>query len=148
MLKFIAGGMLVVGGYALGNSIKKIYEDRICVLERFLDFLIYCESEITFYKNEFSIIIKNFKKEENKYDKYIFNGKTSFIFTKKNKIVIDKFFTDIGKFDMETQMKKITDIKNIIIKAINQANNDLLLKGNTYKKLSPIIALGIFILLL
>lgn len=148
MIKYILGGILVAFGFISGITVRTIYQDRIGLLTRFLRFIQFCESEVNYYKTEFNTIIAKFRQNNNKYDAYIFDKKPSFLLKNENKKLIDDFINDVGKYDEETQKNKFCEARNQIECALKEANVDLEKKGKTFKKLAPIIAFGLFILLL
>lgn len=135
-------------GCISGITVRTIYQDRIALLTRFLRFVQYCESEVNYYKTEFNEIVVKFRQNNNKYDAYIFDKKSSFLLKNENKKFIEEFFNDFGKYDEETQKNKFYEARNRIEYALKEANLDLEKKGKTFKKLAPIIALGLFILLM
>jgi hypothetical protein len=148
-VKFIAGALIVVAGVLLGNSINAVYAERISVLERFHEFLIFCESEIGYYRTEFATIIDKFTQNENKYDKYIFDEKYNGLYmTKETKSLIAGFIGEIGKLDSDTQKGFFANTEHKLLSALEKAKKDKEIKGKTWKKLAPIAAIGIFILLL
>ena len=104
MIKYIGGALFVAAGWLLGNSLYSVYEDRIYILERFRDFILYCESEITFYKTEMDIIIDKFRDRTNKFDEIIFNEKNKNIaVSSETSKLIKNFFCRIRTLDSESQ---------------------------------------------
>ena len=149
MIKYIGGALFVSAGWLLGNSLYSVYEDRINILERFRDFILYCESEITFYKTEMDIIIDKFRDRTNKFDEIIFNEKNKNIaVSSETSKLIKNFFCRIRTLDSESQKGYFSEIQIEVNSLIEKATKDLNVKGKMLKRLTPIAAIGIFILTL
>ena len=149
MIKYIGGALFVAAGWLLGNSLYSVYEDRIYILERFRDFILYCESEITFYKTEMDIIIDKFRDRTNKLDEIIFNEKNKNIaVSSETSKLIKNFFCRIRTLDSESQKGYFSEIQIEVNSLIEKATKELNLKGKMLKRLTPIAAIGIFILTL
>lgn len=149
MIKYIGGALFVAAGWLLGNSLYSVYEDRIYILERFRDFILYCESEITFYKTEMDIIIDKFRDRTNKFDEIIFNEKNKNIaVSSETSKLIKNFFCRIRTLDSESQKGYFSEIQIEVNSLIEKATKDLNVKGKMLKRLTPIAAIGIFILTL
>lgn len=149
MIKYIGGALFVAAGWLLGNSLYSVYEDRIYILERFRDFILYCESEITFYKTEMDIIIDKFRDRTNKFDEIIFNEKNKNIaVSSETSKLIKNFFCRIRTLDSESQKGYFSEIQIEVNSLIEKATKELNLKGKMLKRLTPIAAIGIFILTL
>ena len=149
MIKYIGGALLIVLGWIVGQSIFFIYKDRVSLLERFSRFVSFTESEISFFRTELSTIIDKFKEKDNRYDEMIFTeNKKSFV---KNKMItetINGFFDQMTRLDAENQKYFFSETKNNISQWLEKGKKDVEIKGQMAKKLLPILALGIFILLL
>ena len=149
MIKYIGGALLIVLGWIVGQSIFFIYKDRVSLLERFSRFVSFTESEISFFRTELSTIIDKFKEKDNRYDEMIFTeNKKSFV---KNKMItetINGFFDQMTRLDAENQKYFFSETKNNILQWLEKGKRDVEIKGQMAKKLLPILALGIFILLL
>lgn len=149
MIKYIGGALFVAAGWLLGNSLYSVYEDRIYILERFRDFILYCESEITFYKTEMDIIIDKFRDRTNKFDEIIFNEKNKNIaVSSETSKLIKNFFCRIRTLDSESQKGYFSEIQIEVNSLIEKATKELNIKGKMLKRLTPIAAIGIFILTL
>lgn len=149
IFKFIGGALIISAGIALGNSCNTVYCERLNVLERFHCFVIFCESEIKYYRTEFGFIVKKFTENtQQKADDIIFNSKTSINVSAECRKLIDGFFRDIPTLDSETQQYFFDKTKTEITQAITRAKSDVTKKGKMLKKLLPIISVGIFILFL
>lgn len=149
MIKYIGGALFVSAGWLLGNSLYSVYEDRIYILERFRDFILYCESEITFYKTEMDIIIDKFRDRTNKFDEIIFNEKNKNIaVSSETSKLIKNFFCRIRTLDSESQKGYFSEIQIEVNSLIEKATKELNVKGKMLKRLTPIAAIGIFILTL
>ena len=149
IIKLIGAAIIISAGIVLGNTLHNIYVERIKILERFMSFVIFCESEIEYYKSEMNDIIEKFRDIKFKYDDYIFNkNKKSFFITDENKKNIDIFFIDILTLDSNTQKYFFSKTKNEFTVALDKAQKDLALKGKMFKKLIPIATVGIVILIL
>ncbi len=149
MIKYIGGALFVAAGWLLGNSLYSVYEDRIYILERFRDFILYCESEITFYKTEMDIIIDKFRDRTNKLDEIIFNEKNKNIaVSSETSKLIKNFFCRIRTLDSESQKGYFSEIQIEVNSLIEKATKELNVKGKMLKRLTPIAAIGIFILTL
>lgn len=149
MIKYIGGALFVAAGWLLGNSLYSVYEDRINILERFRDFILYCESEITFYKTEMDIIIDKFRDRTNKFDEIIFNEKNKNIaVSSETSKLIKNFFCRIRTLDSESQKGYFSEIQIEVNSLIEKATKELNVKGKMLKRLTPIAAIGIFILTL
>lgn len=149
MIKYIGGALFVAAGWLLGNSLYSVYEDRINILERFRDFILYCESEITFYKTEMDIIIDKFRDRTNKFDEIIFNEKNKNIaVSSETSKLIKNFFCRIRTLDSESQKGYFSEIQIEVNSLIEKATKELNIKGKMLKRLTPIAAIGIFILTL
>lgn len=149
MIKYIGGALFVAAGWLLGNSLYSVYEDRIYILERFRDFILYCESEITFYKTEMDIIIDKFRDRTNKFDEIIFNEKNKNIaVSSETSKLIKNFFCRIRTLDSESQKGYFSEIQIEVNSLIEKATKELNVKGKMLKRLTPIAAIGIFILTL
>ena len=149
MIKYIGGALFVAAGWLLGISLYSVYEDRINILERFRDFILYCESEITFYKTEMDIIIDKFRDRTNKFDEIIFNEKNKNIaVSSETSKLIKNFFCRIRTLDSESQKGYFSEIQIEVNSLIEKATKELNLKGKMLKRLTPIAAIGIFILTL
>lgn len=149
MIKYIGGALFVAAGWLLGNSLYSVYEDRIYILGRFRDFILYCESEITFYKTEMDIIIDKFRDRTNKFDEIIFNEKNKNIaVSSETSKLIKNFFCRIRTLDSESQKGYFSEIQIEVNSLIEKATKELNVKGKMLKRLTPIAAIGIFILTL
>ena len=149
MIKYIGGALIVACGWLIGRSLYSIYSDRKKIIERIESFVLFCESEIVYGKTEFLQIIDKFKQNENKFDKYIFRTENnSFYLTKETKDFLQDFTEKITSLDFETQKKYFVEAKQKIKNLEEKAEKDVLLKGRIFKRLLPVIAIGIFILLL
>ena len=149
MIKYIGGALFVAAGWLLGNSLYSVYEDRIYILERFRYFILYCESEITFYKTEMDIIIDKFRDRTNKFDEIIFNEKNKNIaVSSETSKLIKNFFCRIRTLDSESQKGYFSEIQIEVNSLIEKATKELNVKGKMLKRLTPIAAIGIFILTL
>lgn len=148
ILKFIGGALIISAGIVLGNSCNAVYCERLNVLERFHSFVIFCESEINYYRTELGTIIEKFKANGQKTDDIIFNNKTSINISPECRKLIDGFFRDIPTLDSDTQQYFFNKTKTETTQAIIRAKSDIINKGKMLKKLLPIISIGIFILFL
>ena len=149
IIKLIGAATIISVGIVIGNSLYYIFSERIKILERFMSFVIFCESEIEYYKTEMNDIIEKFINNQSKYDDLIFKkDKKTFYITNDNKKIIDLFFTDILTLDSDTQKYFFSKTKNDLTIALNNAKNDLTVKGKMFKKLIPIASIGIVILIL
>ena len=149
MIKYIGGALLIAVGWIMGQSINGIYKERVKVIERFRNFVAFCESEISFFKTEMCSVIDKFREEGNKYDDLIFDpDKKSFLRSKGTTKAISDFFSQITLLDAENQKYFFADTKNKIQQILETGQKDVELKGQMAKKLLPILAIGIFILTL
>lgn len=149
MLKYIGGALFVAAGWLLGNSIQAVYSDRVGLLERFRDFVRYCESEINYYKTTMSDIVDKFTDKNNKFDAIIFAvDNKSLLETKETSEMIRGYFNGVKTLDSESQKGFFAETLLKTDRAIENAKRDLAIKGKMLKKLAPIAAIGIFILTL
>ena len=149
MLKYIGGAMFVAAGWLLGNSIQAVYSDSVGLLERFRDFVRYCESEISYYKTAMSDIIDKFTDKNNKYDAIIFAAESkSLLMTKETSEMIKGFFNGVRTLDSDSQKCFFAEILLRTDRATENAKRDLAIKGKMLKRLAPVAAIGIFILTL
>ena len=148
MIKYIAGACIISAGVIVGNSINLIYKDRICVLKRFYDFVMFCENEINFYKTEMCTIIEKFRENSHKFDKIIFEKENTFLIKGENALMIKNFFRQITELDSDSQKYYFSDIKTKTKRLIEEAEKDANVNGKMFKRLTPILALGITVLTL
>ena len=140
---------MIACGWLIGNSLSSIYRERQNLLERFNTFLLFCESEITYEKEELSTIIDKFLQEKNKFDSYIFNRNYIGIYMEKpTRTFINTFLDKISILDSETQKKYFAEAKNQISIMETNALKKVNTQGKMMKKLIPVIAIGLFILTL
>lgn len=149
IIKYIGGAVLVAIGWITGESICLIFKQRSATLERFKSFVLFCENEVTFFKTEMNMIIDKFREEKNKYDELLFDtNNKDFIITKELRVFINDFFSQVVRLDTENQKYYFAEVKRRIETFQNKARSEEKIKGQTLKKLLPILALGIFILTL
>lgn len=149
MLKYLGGALFVAAGWLLGNSIQSVYSDRIALLERFRDFVRYCESEINYYKTAMDDIIDKFTDKNNKYDAILFDSyNKNLLVSKETAETIKGYFIGIKTLDSESQKGFFSETLMKTDRLIENAKRDLNVKGKMLKKLAPIAAIGIFILTL
>ena len=150
MIKYIGGALLVATGWLLGKSLCSVYSDRIVVLERFYEFVTYCESEINYYKTDMDAIIEKIRTvSPSKYDKILFenDAKKTFI-PKECQLVITTFPEKVRSMDSESLRGFLKETQNEVTRQKEKAKRDYEIKGKMMKKLLPIAAVGIFILTL
>ncbi len=150
MVKYIGGALLVATGWLLGNSLCSVYADRIHILDRFHEFVLFCESEINYYKSDMDVIIEKFRKNSpSKYDEYIFSDSLKKRFTFNARFAVVHNFTEkVRSMDSDSLRGFLAETINEITKQKEKATLDYEVKGKMLKKLLPIAAVGIFILTL
>lgn len=150
MIKYIGGALLVATGWLLGNAVCSVYSDRIQVLDRFREFVLFCESEINYYKTDMNAIIEKFiAASQSKYDENIFSDKFAKKFISKDCLCLMQSFPEkVRTLDSESLRGYIKQTLGEISFQKEKAVKNYEIKGKMIKKLLPIAAVGIFILTL
>lgn len=144
----------------IGYEIKRKYIEQKNILLFFKSFIEYLKLNITIYKSNVDEIINNYKiMQNNKNAKYvnlflkndnlkanIIKNINNYFSDKDIKILIETYFFNLGKEDIDGESKKA----EVILKAINDSlakiNKEIKTKGDLYFKL--MLTLGVVMVVL
>jgi hypothetical protein len=144
----------------LGFEIKRKYVEQKQILLFLKTFIEYLKLNITLYKSDISEIINNYIiMQNNKNAKYVNlflknNNLTQIniknirnnILCKDLKFIIESYFFNLGKENIDGENKKAELVINILNEKINKSNEEIKLKGDLSFKI--ILSLGIVLVII
>lgn len=144
----------------LGFEIKRKYVEQKQMLLFLKTFIEYLKLNITLYKSDISEIINNYIiMQNNKNAKYVNlflknNNLTQInikniknnILCKDLKFIVESYFFNLGKENIDGENKKAELVINILNEKINKSNEEIKLKGDLSFKI--ILSLGIVLVII
>ena len=144
----------------LGFEVKRKYVEQKQILLFLKTFIEYLKLNITLYKSDISEIINNYIiMQNNKNAKYVNlflknNNLTQIniknirnnVLCKDLKFIIESYFLNLGKENIDGENKKAELVINILNEKINKSNEEIKLKGDLSFKI--ILSLGIVLVVI
>ena len=152
--------LIVIIFGVLGFEIKRKYVEQKQILLFLKTFIEYLKLNITLYKSDISEIINNYIiMQNNKNAKYVNlflknNNLTQIniknirnnVLCKDLKFIIESYFLNLGKENIDGENKKAELVINILNEKINKSNEEIKLKGDLSFKI--ILSLGIVLVII
>ena len=165
MLKLVISGVLCFISAYLGFAGKKYYDKRCKYLKDFSEFLSLLKDGISYAKDKLPQIGRKFISggkgafysdlEEyinladrgNPTEEQVNKCFDSKYLSKYDKVLIKEFFSQLGKFDYDTQISRLNLTSTQLKKTIEKAEKDCRTTGNLMPKLGLVIGIAIMIFL-
>lgn len=148
MGKAIAGALIFAAFVILGFSLNDGYRKRVVFLNDFIKFINFSKGEIDYYQIELSDLIDKFcENNDSEFCRLLReNDKNSFGKTEEKLLV--EYINGISSLDRASLADFINYTLEKAEKELTLAENNVRLKGNMYKKLLPLVGLGLFIVVM
>lgn len=146
----IAGGILIfLASIYIGFAINNLYKSRCDFLYEIPQFINFCDGEIAFYKLTIEEICTKYSSlhPNSLIMKCVNNPKESINF-KKELSLIYRIFEGIKTLDRQSHKAFFNSLRDTVAVETSNAIKDAGIKGKMAKRLSPLLGLGILILLI
>ncbi|MFA6866147.1 MAG: hypothetical protein WCR54_01390 [Clostridia bacterium] len=143
MNSLIAGILIFISSIYLGIGVSNIYKNKVDFYEDLLYFINFCNSEITYYNKTVDQIIEKYNNNNPK-SKLIGN------IVKDNECIeiYEETIGGIRNLDKDSQ-QAFFDLQSSKVELAKQkASISWENKGKIYRKISPLVGLGIMILII
>ncbi|MDE5655015.1 MAG: stage III sporulation protein AB [Clostridia bacterium] len=165
MLRLAIGGVLCFVSAYLGIAGKKYFDKRCKYLKDFSEFLSLLRDGISYAKDKLPQIGRKFiasgkgafytdvgkyidlVEQGNPTDEQVAKCYDSKYISKHDKVLLKEFFSQLGKFDYDTQMSRLDMTSTQLRKTIEKAEKDCRTTGNLMPKLGLVIGIAIMIFL-
>ena len=165
MLKFAISGVLCFVSAYLGIAGKNYYDKRCKYLKDFSEFLSTLRDGISYEKDKLPQICRKFIScgkgafyvDLGEYADLVDSGDTSQDKVKKcfdskylaksDKVLIKEFFSELGKFDYDTQISRLDMTASQLKITIEKAEKERKTTGNLLPKLGLVLGIAIMIIL-
>lgn len=165
MLKFAISGILCFISAYLGIAGKNYYDKRCKYLKDFGDFLSSLRDGISFAKDKLPQIGQKFisggkgafyadlgdylslAESGNPSQEQVKKCFDSKYLSKSDKVLLNEFFSELGKFDYDTQVSRLDMTASQLKKTLEKAEKERRTTGNLLPKLGLVLGIAIMIIL-
>lgn len=168
-IKWISLMLIFILSALLGNIISKKYKDRVKELKEIKTILNTIETKIKFTQQPLTVIFQELGEETNNktnmifkeiyqsiqyeslekaWNKAILNNREKLNLIDEDIKIIKGMGKNLGKTDVEGQIKEIETAKEFIITQIEKAEEEKIKNEKMYKTLGGIVGIGIVIILI
>ncbi|HKL73979.1 MAG TPA: hypothetical protein VJ903_03710 [Clostridia bacterium] len=146
----IIGGILIFGvSIYIGFAINNIYKSRCDFLYEIPLFINFCDGEIAFYNLTIEEIVEKYSQVyPNSLIMKCINNQNDNINYKNELNLIQTITEGIKSLDRQSHKAFFTSLRETVALETEKAVKDASIRGNMAKRLSPLLGLGILILLI
>lgn len=149
MYGIIGGAIIFIACVYLGTAADRVYKKRYEILTELPLFIDFCDGEIAFYKLPVQEIFNKFLE---RYPKSLVSEAMSAtddstVFAKA-KLIINETAQGISALDRQSHKAFFTVQRNNITIETAKALKDSEIRGKLFKRLAPLLGLGLFILIM
>jgi hypothetical protein len=149
MYSIIAGILIFASSIYIGTAINNIYKNRCDFLMEIPRFINFCDGEIAFYKLTIEELQEKYSQlHPNSLIIKCINNPKDNINLRKEMIIIEQITDGIKLLDRQSHKAFFSSMLETVNLEIKRAINDANVKGKMAKRLSPLLGLGILILLI
>ncbi|NLL56846.1 MAG: hypothetical protein GX242_06510 [Clostridiales bacterium] len=149
MYSIIAGILIFASSIYICIAINNIYKSRCDYLMEIPRFINFCDGEIAFYKLTIEELYQKYSENypNSLIIKSIISAQDNINFSKEQKIV-EQIIEGIKTLDRQSHKAFFHSMTDMVNLEIERAVNEVNVKGKMAKRLSPLLGLGILILLI
>ncbi len=147
-MNIVAGVLILIASTILGISINNMYLARVKIAEELYKYVGFTQSEISFFRTGITEMNEKYAKtNKNDFTRLLSGGMVHNVAQSTVKLLND--FTDgLAKLDLASQKDFTNTYLSFVNEEIAALKKESEVKGKLFKRLSPVLGIAVFIMVL
>ena len=148
-MNIVAGVLILIASAAIGAAINNMYLARVKTAEELYKYVVFSQSEISFFRTEIVAMNEKYASGSGNDDfKKLLNGTSAGGAAQSTAKLFNDFTWGLSKLDLSSQKEFTDTYLGFVNDEIAALKKDSEVKGKLFKRLSPVLGVAIFILVL